>query len=59
MSGSLSILSALLYNYKIINLKILFTQEFNIQTANNNPLSEFVIHKFNQYPALYTKDYHL
>ena len=49
--------NAFFYNQEVANLRILFAQGFNIQTADHDLLNKLVIDRFNQYKALNTKDY--
>ena len=44
---------------KNIDLKTLFVQGFNIETADHDLINKFVIHRFNQYAALNAKNYRL
>lgn len=59
MASFLSILNKLLYNPKIINLKNLFIQGFNIQIADYGMINNFVIDKLNLYRALNTENCYL
>ena len=46
-----------LHNPKIDDLKAVFAQGFNAQTANYYLINKFVVQKFNQYIVLNVKGY--
>lgn len=47
MLSSPSILSTLLYNHNVANLKILFVQEFDFQKTDHNMINKYLINKIN------------
>ncbi len=63
MTGPLSIPSALSnalpHNQEATNLRILFVQGSDVQTADHDLLNMLVIHRFNQYRALNAEHYSL
>ena len=59
MSRPPSILSASLHNLEVNNLNILFSPNFDIQTADFDLFNKYVIYKFNQYVVGNIKDYSL
>ncbi len=63
MTGPLSIPStfshALPHIHEAANLRILFAQGFDVQTADHDLLNKLVIYRFNQYRALNAEDYYL
>lgn len=61
MTGLLSVLSIIskLHDSETVNLKALFAQRFNVEITDHDLINKFVLHRFNQYVALNTKDYRL
>ena len=56
MSGPLSILNVLSHNPKVVNLKILFANNMDIQIVDHNIFNKYIIYKLNQYAAANVKD---
>lgn len=59
MINFLNTFNTFLYNFKIVNLKIFFANDIDIQMINYNILEKYTISKFNQYTAINAKDYSL
>lgn len=57
MLGLLNIRSALLYDPKVYDFKILFGLSFNSQEVHYNLLNKYVIYKINQYQIINIKNY--
>lgn len=55
----MGISSMLLYNWKIIKVKILFTHKTNIQIFDLDLINKFVIYKLYKYVDINIKDYNL
>lgn len=59
MAGPSSISSAVSHDPEANDLKTLFARGLDIQTADNDKLNKFVIHRFTQYAATNIEDYSL
>ena len=58
MAGPSSI-SSTLSHHKIANLKFLFRNGIDLQTADRDLINKYVIHKFNLYAADNEEDFNL
>lgn len=59
MAGPSSISSAVSHDPEANDLKTVFARGLDIQTADNDQLNKFVIHRFTQYAATNIEDYSL